>query len=145
MLPQLPQQFECGYLHLERDFFFNRYECSYAKKCPWHAFFENQLLAVGGSGRSLPKDPSPSATYERSFWWLHVYQWASRLWYGRRLASVVTKKNMYMHNNGHKVLHLKLLTILVWYLPCKLCEQERWACTCGHALQTVADFPIQFV
>ena len=27
--------------------------------------FEGQLLAVGGVGVSLPKDPSPSATYEK--------------------------------------------------------------------------------
>ena len=27
--------------------------------------FENQLLAVGGVGVSLPADPSPSATYEK--------------------------------------------------------------------------------
>ena len=27
--------------------------------------FENHLLAVGGSGVSLPGDPSPSATYEK--------------------------------------------------------------------------------
>ena len=27
--------------------------------------FESQLLAVGGVGWSLPKDPSPSATYEK--------------------------------------------------------------------------------
>ena len=27
--------------------------------------FENYLLAVGGSGGSLPTDPSPSATYEK--------------------------------------------------------------------------------
>ena len=27
--------------------------------------FENQLLAIGGSGVSLPVDPSPSATYEK--------------------------------------------------------------------------------
>ena len=27
--------------------------------------FENQLLAVGGVGNSLPADPSPSATYEK--------------------------------------------------------------------------------
>ena len=27
--------------------------------------FENQLLAVGGHGVSLPTDPSPSATYEK--------------------------------------------------------------------------------
>ena len=27
--------------------------------------FENQLLAVGGAGWPMPKDPSPSATYEK--------------------------------------------------------------------------------
>ena len=27
--------------------------------------FESQLLAVGGVGYSLPKDPSPSSTYEK--------------------------------------------------------------------------------
>ena len=27
--------------------------------------FQNQLLAVGGEGYSLPKNPSPSATYEK--------------------------------------------------------------------------------
>ena len=34
--------------------------------------FENQLLAVGGVGVSLPEDPSPSATYEDSNY-MYIY------------------------------------------------------------------------
>ena len=35
------------------------------KSYPSMLSFENQLVAVGGMGVSFPKDPSPSATYEK--------------------------------------------------------------------------------
>ena len=68
MWPQLTQYFEYRSIYTWKEIFSStdtRARLCAKKSDLGLLSFESQLLAVGGVAWSLPKDPSPSATYEK--------------------------------------------------------------------------------